>query len=51
MIFTVDGRDSIHIGPGDRIEVKKSERSFHLLRLEGRTFYNALRQKLHWQGV
>jgi NAD+ kinase len=51
MIFTVDGRDSIHIGPGDRIEVKKAELSFHLLRLEGRTFYNALRQKLHWQGV
>jgi NAD+ kinase len=51
MIFTVDGRDSIHIEPGDRIEVKKAERSFHLLRLEGRTFYNALRQKLHWQGV
>jgi NAD+ kinase len=51
MIFTVDGRDSIHIEPGDRIEVKKAERSFHLLRLEGRTFYGALRQKLHWQGV
>lgn len=51
MIFTVDGRDNIHIGPGDRIEVKKAARSFHLLRLEGRTFYDALRQKLHWQGV
>ena len=51
MIFTVDGRDSIHIEPGDRIEVKKAARSFHLLRLEGRTFYDALRQKLHWQGV
>lgn len=51
MIFTVDGRDSIHIEPGDRIEVKKAERSFHLLRLEGRSFYDALRQKLHWQGV
>ncbi len=51
MIFTVDGRDSIHIEPGDRIEVKKADRSFHLLRLEGRTFYGALRQKLHWQGV
>ena len=51
MIFTVDGRDNIHIGPGDRIEVKKAARSFHLLRLEGSTFYGALRQKLHWQGV
>ncbi|MES2441031.1 MAG: NAD(+)/NADH kinase [Verrucomicrobiota bacterium] len=51
MIFTVDGRDSIHIEPGDRIEVKKASRSFLLLRLEGRSFYGALRQKLHWQGV
>lgn len=51
MIFTVDGRDSLRIEPGDRIEVRKSSRSFHLLRLEGRSFYEALRQKLGWQGV
>lgn len=51
MIFAVDGRDSMHIEPGDRIEVRKSARSFHLLRLEGRSFYEALRQKLGWQGV
>jgi len=51
MIFTVDGRDSIRIEIGDRIEVRKSERSFHLLRFEGRSFYEALRQKLGWQGV
>jgi NAD+ kinase len=51
MIFTVDGRDTIHIEPGGRIEVRKSANSFHLLRLEGRSFYDALRQKLHWQGV
>ena len=51
MIFTVDGRDNTHIEPGDRVEVKKAASSFHLLRLEGRSFYGALRQKLHWQGV
>jgi NAD+ kinase len=51
MIFTVDGRDSVRIEPGDHIEVRKSLRSFHLLRLEGRSFYEALRQKLGWQGV
>jgi NAD+ kinase len=51
MIFTVDGRDSVRIEPGDMIEVRKSEKSFHLLRLEGRTFYEALRQKLGWLGV
>jgi NAD+ kinase len=51
MIFTVDGRDSVRIEPGDHIEVRKSPRSFRLLRLEGRSFYAALRQKLGWQGV
>ncbi len=51
MIFTVDGRESMHIESGDRIEVKKSDRSFDLLRLDGGSFYEALRQKLGWQGV
>lgn len=51
MLFTVDGRDSVRIEPGDDIEVRKSPRSFRLLRLEGRSFYEGLRQKLGWQGV
>lgn len=51
MIFTIDGRDTTRIEPGDRIEVRKSSRSFQLLRLEGRSFYEALRQKLGWQGL
>lgn len=50
MLFTVDGRDSTRIEPGDRIEVRKASRSFHLLRLEGHSFYEALRRKLRWQG-
>ena len=51
MIFTVDGRDTTRIDPGDRVLVKKASRSFHLLRLEGTSFYEALRQKIGWQGV
>jgi len=51
MLFTVDGRDSVHVESGDRIEVRKAVRSFHLLRLEGWSFYEALRQKLGWQGI
>lgn len=51
MIFTVDGRESIPIEAGDRIEVRKSPHAFQLLRLDGRSFYEALRQKLGWQGV
>lgn len=51
MLFTVDSRESIWIAPGDWIEIKKASRSFHLLLLPDRSFYVALRQKLHWQGV
>jgi len=51
MLFTADGRDSVRIEEGDHIEVRKSARSFDLLRLERRSFYAALRQKLGWQGV
>jgi NAD+ kinase len=51
MLFTVDGRDSVRIAAGDRIEVRKADHCFHLLRLKDRTFYEALRQKLGWQGV
>ncbi len=51
MIFTVDGRESVRIEPGDQIEVRKSARSFHLCQLDGSSFYQALRQKLGWQGV
>ena len=51
MIFTVDGRDTTRIDPGDWVLIKKSHRSFHLLRLPGTSFYEALRQKLGWQGL
>lgn len=51
MLFTVDGRDCVQIKPGDHIIVRKSPASFHLLQLEGRSFYEALRQKLGWRGV
>ncbi len=51
MLFTVDGRDTTRIDPGDRVIVRKAARSFHMLRLEGTSFYEALRQKLGWQGI
>jgi NAD+ kinase len=51
MLFTADGRDNTHITPSDRIIVKKSPRSFHLLRPDVGSFYEALRQKLRWQGL
>lgn len=50
MLFTVDGRESRSIEPGDRIEVLKAGHRLHLLRLRGKSFYEALRQKLGWRG-
>jgi len=50
MLFTVDGRDCVEVASDDRVEVRKSEASLQLLRLEGRSFYEALRQKLNWRG-
>lgn len=50
MLFTVDGRETVPIEAGTSIAVRKAARSFHLLRLEGRGFYEALRQKLRWHG-
>lgn len=50
MYFTVDGRDIIPICTRTRVTVKKSSRQFQLLRLNDRSFYEALRQKLGWKG-
>jgi len=50
MLFTVDGRDCEELGPQDRVRVRKSPRSFRLVRLKGMSFYAALRQKLNWRG-
>lgn len=51
MLFTIDGRDTVQISEGTRIIVRKADHGFHLLRLEGRNFYEALRQKLKWSAV
>ena len=39
------------IEAGDRIDVRKSPRAFKLLKPAGGSFYEALRQKLRWQGL
>lgn len=51
MIFTVDGRDTTRITSADTIRIQKSDRLFHFMQFENRCFYEALRQKLGWQGI
>ena len=45
-----DGQELIELQPGAKITIEKSPNSLKLVRLEGgkRTFYNTLRDKLHW---
>lgn len=50
MLFTVDGRDCVSLGDGETLSIRKAKASFHLVRLEGHSFYNALREKLRWSG-
>ncbi|MBT7960275.1 MAG: NAD(+)/NADH kinase [Akkermansiaceae bacterium] len=48
MLFTVDGREVININLHDRIVVQQAGHALPLLRLEDRSFYTTLRQKLGW---
>ena len=50
MLFTVDGRDVMRVSEGGRVIVRKAKRCLHLLRLEGHSFYEAVRRKLNWRG-
>ena len=47
-IFTVDGRKIIQVAHGGRIEIRKSPHDINIIRLEDRSFFSTLRQKLSW---
>ncbi|MDI6733136.1 MAG: NAD(+)/NADH kinase [Planctomycetota bacterium] len=49
-ILTVDGQVSMYLHQSDRIILRKSKALFRLVRPEKRTFYETLREKLHWGG-
>lgn len=44
--LSVDGGRAFKLLPGDRVEVKRSERKTRLVKLTGRSFYEILNQKL-----
>lgn len=48
--LTVDGEESIPIGPEDRLVLEKSERSVELINLTGKSFYDVLNEKLIWRA-
>lgn len=50
LLLSVDGRDEGLLSFGDTITLVKSSRRFHLVHLEGYSYFSILRQKLQWSG-
>ena len=48
--LTSDGQVSFPLGTGDVITISRSRYALRLLRLPGSSFFQTLRQKLHWSG-
>ena len=49
-ILTADGQVQMPLDTGDFVQVRKSKHAVRLLRLRGSSFFQTLRQKLHWSG-
>ena len=47
---TVDGASSTSLGRSDRVEIEDARAPLTLVNTSGRSFYDALRQKLGWRG-
>ena len=47
-LFTVDGQCVVEVEHGGRVRVEKADHILNIIRLEGRSFFSTLRQKLHW---
>ncbi|MBL9175682.1 MAG: NAD(+)/NADH kinase [Verrucomicrobiales bacterium] len=47
---TADGQQQMELAPGDRVTIRRSERTVQLVRLAGSSFYATLRHKFGWSG-
>lgn len=50
IVLTIDGQVTINLKRGDIIRVRKSSRSFKMIRMRGHNYYRMLRKKLVWGG-
>jgi len=51
IFLTLDGQNSVRIGPGDAIRIRKAAQQLSLAMLPGMSFFEVLRQKLKWSGT
>lgn len=47
-MLIVDGQESVVVGPGQKIVIRKAPVSFGLVKVPGRSYYQTLRDKLRW---
>jgi NAD+ kinase len=47
-ILIIDGQDQIHLQVGQSVTVRRAPVTFKLVKLPGHSFYQTLRDKLHW---
>ena len=47
-LVIVDGQESVPLGPGQRVIIRKAPVSFGLVKVPGRSYYQTLRDKLRW---
>jgi NAD+ kinase len=50
VMLTSDGHTGVPLIVGDRVEIKKSDKTFNLVRPKGRDYFQILRDKLKWSG-
>jgi NAD+ kinase len=48
--LTLDGQEGTDLAYRDTVRATRGDRSICLVRISGRTFYDGLRDKLHWGG-
>jgi NAD+ kinase len=48
--ISADGQVQIELAAGDNITIRRSRGKVRLLHLNGSSFFDTVRQKLHWSG-
>ncbi len=49
-VLSADGQIQTQLATGDTVTIRRSQRTVRLVRLAGNSFFETLRQKLHWSG-
>ncbi len=50
-MLSADGQVVTELSAGDQISIRRSRRTVRLMHLEGSSFFETLRVKLHWRGA